>query len=71
MNNTWINIFVKRRLKYLIFNFNKSYLFFQISNQLFAEYIWRDLEKFLPHYIGDVNPNNQRIVDIFGDQGGH
>jgi acyloxyacyl hydrolase len=43
----------------------------QLGNVLLAEYIWKHLEQHLPHYIGDINPHNQKIIDIFGDQGGY
>ena len=38
---------------------------------LMAEYMWRHLEKYLPHYLGEINPHNEKIVEIFGDQGGY
>ena len=38
---------------------------------LLAEYVWSYLEKHLPHYLGDVNPHNEEIIKIFGNQGGY
>jgi len=45
--------------------------FEQKANMLMAEYMWRHLEKYLPHYLGEINPHNEKIVEIFGDQGGY
>jgi len=36
-----------------------------------ADYMWKYLEKNLPHYIGEINPHNEDIERIFGDQGGY
>jgi len=38
---------------------------------LCGEYMWRNLESMYPELLGPVNPNNQKIQDIFGDQGGY
>jgi len=43
----------------------------QIANQLFAQYMWKYVAENLPDYLGKVNPYNDQILDIFGDQGGH
>ena len=48
-----------------------DYPLFQYAEALFAKYIYRYLEKNLPHYLGPVNPYNKLIDDIFGDQGGY
>jgi len=42
-----------------------------MANVLVAKYMWNYLEKHLPHYLGGVNPHNEKIVKIFGDQGGY
>jgi len=38
---------------------------------LSAKYIWKFLEKNMPDLVGEINPHNAAIKDIFGDQGGH
>ena len=38
---------------------------------LLGQYVWDLLERTRPDVIGPVNPNNQRILDLFGDQGGY
>jgi acyloxyacyl hydrolase len=38
---------------------------------LTAKIIWGNLEKNFPEVIGPVNPNNDKIQQIFGDQGGY
>ncbi|ELU17350.1 hypothetical protein CAPTEDRAFT_154594 [Capitella teleta] len=43
----------------------------QKAQSLIAQYSWKYLGKYLPHYLGDLNPHNHQIRDIFGDQGGH
>jgi len=42
-----------------------------MANVLIAEYTWSYLEKYLPHYLGDINPHNDEIIKVFGDQGGY
>jgi len=43
----------------------------QVAQSLIAEQVWSDLERKAPHILGPVNPNNQMIQELFGDQGGH
>ncbi len=38
---------------------------------MIAEWLWAHMEKNFPQVLGDVNPNNAKIMDIFGDQGGY
>jgi len=38
---------------------------------LFGEYMFRNLERLYPEILGPVNPNNQKIQELFGDQGGY
>lgn len=38
---------------------------------LMGDYIWRIMERDFADVIGPVNPNNQRIQTLFGDQGGY
>lgn len=42
----------------------------QIANSLMADYIWKFLEDNHPSFIPALNPNNDKITTIFGDQGG-
>ncbi|EDO31678.1 predicted protein [Nematostella vectensis] len=41
------------------------------AESLVAEESWRLLETEIPHVLGKVNPNNDRIRELFGDQGGY
>lgn len=43
----------------------------QLGNSLLADEMWQYLEENYPEAIGDVNPFNTQIVDVFGDQGGY
>eukprot|EP00276_Gloeochaete_wittrockiana_P015046 CAMPEP_0184336098 /NCGR_PEP_ID=MMETSP1089-20130417/4522_1 /TAXON_ID=38269 ORGANISM="Gloeochaete wittrockiana, Strain SAG46.84" /NCGR_SAMPLE_ID=MMETSP1089 /ASSEMBLY_ACC=CAM_ASM_000445 /LENGTH=547 /DNA_ID=CAMNT_0026661037 /DNA_START=11 /DNA_END=1654 /DNA_ORIENTATION=- len=43
----------------------------QITNALVAEYLFGQLERDHPDFIGPVNPNNAQIQSLFGDQGGY
>jgi len=38
---------------------------------MFAKIVWKYLLDHQEHFLGKVNPNNQLIANIFGDQGGH
>ena len=38
---------------------------------LMAQTIWAELEKNHPEILGPVNPNNAKIAQLFGDQGGY
>lgn len=42
----------------------------QTANELLAEYLWNYLVANVTDAIGDVNPNNAQITQLFGDQGG-
>ena len=52
-----------------LYKFNLSY--FQFAQALIGDYIWDYVKKNLPHLIGEENPNNLKIQQIFGDQGGY
>ncbi|GAB6019996.1 hypothetical protein CHUAL_002746 [Chamberlinius hualienensis] len=41
------------------------------GQDLFAEVSWRIMTSQYPDIIGPVNPNNDKIRELFGDQGGH
>ena len=43
----------------------------QYAQALIGDYIWDYIQRFLPHYVGPENPNNEKIQQIFGDQGGY
>ena len=43
----------------------------QAAQSLITQHIWSHLETNLPHVLGPVNPYNDVIVNMFGDQGGH
>lgn len=42
----------------------------QLANGLIADYVWDLLQTTAPSWIPAVNPNNAKIQQIFGDQGG-
>jgi acyloxyacyl hydrolase len=43
----------------------------QSAQALTAAALWKALEAQRPDILGPVNPNNERIKQLFGDQGGH
>jgi len=43
----------------------------QKAHKLVAEVVWDLIEEEYSHLIGPVNPNNDKIRQLFGDQGGH
>jgi acyloxyacyl hydrolase len=43
----------------------------QLGNSLFAGEIWDLLEQNYPEFLGSVNPHNEEIARIFGNQGGY
>lgn len=43
----------------------------QLGNMLLAEKMWEFIEGTYPDALGGVNPNNDKIAQLFGDQGGH
>ncbi|KAH3777124.1 hypothetical protein DPMN_178561 [Dreissena polymorpha] len=43
----------------------------QIGNAEVARVVWEQMENQWPEVIGKVNPFNDKIEDIFGDQGGY
>jgi acyloxyacyl hydrolase len=43
----------------------------QIANYLYADLIWDTLSARVPSWFGSVNPYNDEIAKIFGDQGGY
>lgn len=38
---------------------------------MITEAMWSEIEESYPEILGKVNPNNNLIRAIFGDQGGH
>jgi len=42
---------------------------FELS--LLSEYMWNRLMKERPEFLGNVNPNNEIIFQLFKDQGGY
>ena len=53
-------------------NFHFLYcLSIQYAQAGIAATVWDYLKKNYPEFIGETNPFNRQIVDIFGDQGGH
>lgn len=43
----------------------------QYANALLADEIWSTLTTKYPHWIGEINPFNDQIFKIFGDQNGY
>lgn len=43
----------------------------QLGHKLLAEYLVQDLSEKYPGIFGEVNPNNEKIKQLFGDQGGY
>ncbi|XP_046386733.1 acyloxyacyl hydrolase-like [Ischnura elegans] len=43
----------------------------QIAQSLITDVLWRNIEQKFPYILGDVNPHNAKIEELFGDQGGH
>ena len=43
----------------------------QAAQPLIARHFWDYLQDNLPHVLGPVNPDNHRIKELFGKQGGH
>jgi acyloxyacyl hydrolase len=43
----------------------------QVTQAMIAESMWTHLEQHYPHVLGPVNERNERIAQLFGDQGGH
>jgi len=43
----------------------------QVANYLAAAYFWSQFQANQPSFIGKVNPNNAKIISLFGDQGGY
>jgi hypothetical protein len=43
----------------------------QIAQPLITEVLWKNIMKKFPYIVGDENPNNDKIQELFGDQGGH
>jgi len=42
-----------------------------MAQPLIAGVLWEDIMKNFPEALGDENPNNQKIEEVFGNQGGH
>ena len=43
----------------------------QLLNSQIADHLWEFLVENRPEWLGEVNPNNEKIEEMFGDQGGH
>lgn len=43
----------------------------QFAHPLIADTLWEFMEKNLPDWLGPINPYNDAITQIFGDQGGY
>jgi len=43
----------------------------QQFNALLGEFLWNSIAQDRPSWLGNVNPNNDQISFIFGDQGGY
>lgn len=43
----------------------------QIAQPLITEVLWKNIMKKFPYIVGDENPHNDKIQELFGDQGGH
>ena len=43
----------------------------QYDMALFGRSMWNKLEKYHPEIVGGINPFNEEIDKIFGDQGGY
>lgn len=42
-----------------------------VFNTLLADWLWNKISAERPEWLGSVNPNNDMIKQIYGDQGGH
>lgn len=47
------------------------FLFLQFAQPLIAQTLWKSIMQVAPEAIGPVNPSNNKISALFGDQGGH
>ena len=56
-----------------LFSFKQSLGFHpnQIAHSLIAENLWGRLLQDHPTFLGETNPNNPTIAQLFGDQGGY
>ncbi|KAF6041275.1 AOAH [Bugula neritina] len=43
----------------------------QLGQALSAAEVWRQMELKMPNFLGPLNRNNEEIIKVFGDQGGH
>jgi len=43
----------------------------QLGSALFAQFFYLDIQQRAPSWIPAINPNNQEITKLFGDQGGY
>nr|CAD7462159.1 unnamed protein product [Timema tahoe] len=43
----------------------------QDAQPLIASILWEHINEKFPHVLGDINPNNDKIQQVFGDQQGH
>ena len=43
----------------------------QLFHAMLGDWLWEAIKRDRPMWIGESNPNNQRILQLFGDQGGY
>ncbi len=43
----------------------------QYANAIVSDILWDFIEKNHPDWLGPINPYNDMIAEIFGDQGGY
>ncbi len=43
----------------------------QTFHSIMADYLWKTLSTDHPDFLSPVNPNNKKIEQLFGDQGGY
>lgn len=48
-----------------------NYISFQIAQPLIANAMWDVLIEKFPTIFGPENVNNEKILEVFGNQGGH
>lgn len=43
----------------------------QLAQPIIADIVWKKILKYFPEALGPINPHNNIIKTVFGDQGGH
>ncbi|XP_063218353.1 acyloxyacyl hydrolase-like [Bacillus rossius redtenbacheri] len=43
----------------------------QLAQPIITDILWKKMLQYFPHVLGEVNPNNDKIEQLFKDQGGH